>query len=135
MAENNGDVTKRNIALFVDAARTKVGSGNELSDRLFAEGIRSPRGRAIGENTVANWVGGWAQPPAAALLTIARVTGLSLDLLAGLHGPPRVDEIDLAGQTAEIKQNLLAILSALEGSELVAATGRKGARTTRRAVG
>jgi len=70
----NSQSMKEVVAHLIDEARRRAGSDGELS-RMIEPLV----GRSYGKQAVGHWALGRAMPPAAALLAVCKVTGLSVD--------------------------------------------------------
>jgi hypothetical protein len=115
------------IAEWCEAARVIVAerrsvwpSGRLLAEELLsAQGVEAARGGPVAENTVLNWCRGTARPMLRTALAISRLTGLSLDRLAGLYGnpavgpPPSQEALTVLDDLGEIEAKMQRMLSEL----------------------
>lgn len=101
------------VTAYCAEARRRFGGSPGMAQALLAQGGKDKHGRPLSDATISNWCVGVAQPSMSMMNKIARASGLSLDLMAGLHGEPVIEEaasakmellsesLDELGQTLE----------------------------------
>ncbi len=103
-----------------------------MVDALTAAGEISPvTGQPYHRNAVAHWVRGQTVPRPHTLLVLARLTGLSLDRLAGLHGSPEVGLVpgrDISRELGQVEERLEAMLGRLRATAPAAGGAARRAR-------
>lgn len=92
----------RTVALLMEEARRKAGSGVVLAER-----IEHLVGRRYDVDSVSAWATGRTMPPADALLAAAKVTGLSLSAaLIDTGSRASIDWSQLEKEREELRQRL-----------------------------